>query len=156
MVGGAAESLVSAPGTYDLVLGRRKGFVRLALETGAALVPVINFGENDAFHTHIPAKGSLLERWQHTSKALFGFTLPLAWGTGLLTSWGMVPRRVPLVTVVGAPLAVPELEGCRHDPKFEEAVDKVHAQYVAALMELWDTYKDKYARNRVSDMRIVA
>ena len=37
------------PGTFNVVLGRRKGFVRLALQTGASLVPVVSFGENDMF-----------------------------------------------------------------------------------------------------------
>lgn len=35
------------PGTLDLVLLKRKGFVRVALEGGAALVPVLAFGENE-------------------------------------------------------------------------------------------------------------
>ena len=42
--GGAAEALVSEPGTCDLLLGRRKGFVRVALLSGASLVPVFLFG----------------------------------------------------------------------------------------------------------------
>ena len=33
----------------DLVLNKRRGFVRLALEAGADLVPVLAFGENDQF-----------------------------------------------------------------------------------------------------------
>ncbi len=35
------------PGTLDLVLLKRKGFVRVALEGGASLVPVLAFGENE-------------------------------------------------------------------------------------------------------------
>lgn len=35
------------PGTLDLVLLKRKGFVRVALEAGASLVPVLCFGENE-------------------------------------------------------------------------------------------------------------
>jgi len=50
-IGGATESLYAGPGTMDLVLRRRKGFVRVALQTGASLVPVINFGENDVYST---------------------------------------------------------------------------------------------------------
>ena len=34
IVGGAAEMLENEPGTYNLILKNRKGFVRLALETG--------------------------------------------------------------------------------------------------------------------------
>lgn len=50
-IGGATESLYASPGTMDLVLHRRKGFVRVALQTGASLVPVINFGENEVYST---------------------------------------------------------------------------------------------------------
>jgi 2-acylglycerol O-acyltransferase 2 len=50
-VGGANESLLSTPKTYDLVLKRRKGFVRIALRTGAAIVPCIAFGETNLYPT---------------------------------------------------------------------------------------------------------
>eukprot|EP00435_Cladocopium_sp_Y103_P073224 s16_g42.t2 len=49
--GGAKESLECEPGTMRLVLQNRKGFARLALRTGAALVPVLGFGENDLYST---------------------------------------------------------------------------------------------------------
>ena len=42
------------PGTFNLVLGRRKGFVRLALQTGSSLVPIVSFGENDMFQARSP------------------------------------------------------------------------------------------------------
>jgi hypothetical protein len=47
--GGASEALVVAPGKYDVITKRRKGFVKMAIETGACLVPVIAFGEPDCF-----------------------------------------------------------------------------------------------------------
>lgn len=47
VVGGAAESLSAHPGTADLTLRRRLGFIKLALQYGADLVPVFSFGEND-------------------------------------------------------------------------------------------------------------
>lgn len=54
MVGGAAESLSAHPGTADLTLKRRKGFIKLAIRQGADLVPVFSFGENDVrFRTTI-------------------------------------------------------------------------------------------------------
>jgi len=46
VVGGAQESLLAKPGSLRLVLQRRKGFCRVAIRTGAWLVPVLSFGEN--------------------------------------------------------------------------------------------------------------
>ena len=40
------------------MLAKRKGFVRVALETGAVLVPVITFGETDIFTTYMPKPNS--------------------------------------------------------------------------------------------------
>lgn len=47
VVGGAAESLFARPGTADLTLKKRLGFIKLAIKHGADLVPVFSFGEND-------------------------------------------------------------------------------------------------------------
>ncbi len=49
IVGGEREQRQSAPDTYKFVLKNRKGFVRIALKTGASLVPAISFGENNTF-----------------------------------------------------------------------------------------------------------
>lgn len=69
-VGGASEALHAHPKTFDLVLGRRKGFVRIAVETGASLVPVISFGENDLFETFLPNPKSILARFQRSASCL--------------------------------------------------------------------------------------
>ena len=42
--------MLAYPDTTDLVLKKRKGFVRIAIETGAALVPIFVFGENDLYY----------------------------------------------------------------------------------------------------------
>lgn len=66
------------------VLAKRKGFVRIALQTGAKLVPVIGFGENDLYDVQEPGPLRLwLTKW---AKTLFGFTLPNPSGQGLF--WG--------------------------------------------------------------------
>jgi hypothetical protein len=66
------------------VLNKRKGFVRIALQTGAKLVPVIGFGENELFDVERPGPMRLwLNKW---TKNLFGFTLPNPQGLGLF--WG--------------------------------------------------------------------
>jgi len=63
VVGGAAESLETQAGTYRLVL-KRKGFVRVAVENGADLVPVFAFGETDAFSVLSSDSDSTLRKWQ--------------------------------------------------------------------------------------------
>ena len=47
VIGGAAESLSAHPGTADLTLKKRFGFIKMAIREGADLVPVFSFGEND-------------------------------------------------------------------------------------------------------------
>lgn len=54
VVGGARESLLAKPGLNSLVLQKRKGFIKLALECvdshGICVVPVYGFGENDVYN----------------------------------------------------------------------------------------------------------
>lgn len=49
VVGGSAESLDVQPGRARLTLKKRTGFLRIAIETGADLVPIFTFGENELF-----------------------------------------------------------------------------------------------------------
>lgn len=49
VVGGAREALLARPGHADLVLRNRKGFFRIALQSGAVLMPLFVFGENELF-----------------------------------------------------------------------------------------------------------
>lgn len=49
VVGGALEALDARPGSVNLTLKRRKGFIRMALRHGCPLVPVYAFGENELF-----------------------------------------------------------------------------------------------------------
>jgi 2-acylglycerol O-acyltransferase 2 len=46
VVGGAEESLHARPGVLELILKKRHGFIRIAIESGSLLVPILSFGEN--------------------------------------------------------------------------------------------------------------
>lgn len=75
VVGGAAESLSAHPGTADLTLKRRLGFIKLAIREGADLVPIFSFGENDIYAQLSNSQGTALYTLQKKFQSLFGFTL---------------------------------------------------------------------------------
>ncbi|RYG41472.1 hypothetical protein EON68_03050, partial [archaeon] len=118
VVGGAQETLHARPGSADLVLKKRRGFVRLALEHGASLVPVYHFGENDLYGQF---NNPVLRKMQDLAIKVLGFTIPVIRGRGMFQyDWGFLPRRLPLHTVMGtrhAPRAtrrVPRLSHTAH------------------------------------------
>ncbi|KAF8316667.1 diacylglycerol acyltransferase [Clavulina sp. PMI_390] len=142
VVGGATESLSAHPGTADLTLKKRLGFIKLAIVHGADLVPVFAFGENDVLKNE---KGTTVHAVQAKFQALFGFTLPLFHGRGLFTyNFGLMPFRHPIVSVIGRPIQVKQ----NPDPTKEE-VEMYQKQYIDELMHVWNTYKDVYAKERV-------
>lgn len=75
VVGGARESLDAKPHTLRLVLKRRKGFVKLAIRTGADLVPVLAFGENDLYDQFDASSHPYVHRAQLLVKKFMGFTV---------------------------------------------------------------------------------
>eukprot|EP00747_Dinoflagellata_sp_TGD_P188822 gnl/TRDRNA2_/TRDRNA2_48350_c0_seq1.p1 gnl/TRDRNA2_/TRDRNA2_48350_c0~~gnl/TRDRNA2_/TRDRNA2_48350_c0_seq1.p1 ORF type:complete len:368 (-),score=27.45 gnl/TRDRNA2_/TRDRNA2_48350_c0_seq1:80-1183(-) len=150
--GGAKESLECTPGTMRLFLQRRRGFVKLALQTGAALVPVIGFGENELYATVQFRQGSLCRRLQEILQACLGFALPLFCGRRWMP---LLPKRLPVSTVVGAPVRLAAgpsdaaADGgcgpCELKPEpTVEAVAELHEKYCEALRSLFETHKAEH------------
>ncbi|XP_028277315.1 2-acylglycerol O-acyltransferase 3b isoform X2 [Parambassis ranga] len=132
VIGGAAESLAASPGANTVVMKQRKGFVRVALEFGADLVPVYSFGENELFQQVIFSEGSLGRRLQDLFKKIMGFAPCLFVGE----RFAFLPYRTPVTTVVGSPISVPK----RVTPTDEE-VDHYHKLYMEALSKLFHEHK---------------
>jgi hypothetical protein len=154
-IGGGSESLLSAPTKYDLILNRRKGFVRCAVQTGASLVPCITFGEPETYNTISELRHNHpIRRFQRYLERTLGFTIPLAFGRGLFLPWGLLPYPVPLNIVVGAPIEVEKYEASTRGAVFDALVDKYHRQYVTALLELFDGHRSKFAKH-ACDMRLL-
>ena len=99
VLGGAKEALDAHPGTADLTLKNRKGFVKIALRTGASLVPVFGFGENDIYEQVDNPRGSRLRNLQNWLQAKMGFALPLVRTRGFL---GFLPYSRPITVVTGS------------------------------------------------------
>jgi 2-acylglycerol O-acyltransferase 2 len=151
VVGGARESLDAQPNSLRLVLARRKGFVKLAIRTGADLVPVLAFGENELYEQFDPQAHPTIHKFQLLVKKALGFTIPLFHARGVFNyDVGMMPYRRPLNIVAGRPIMVRKQE--RPDSDY---VDEIHAQYVDELKRIWDEWKDVFAKHRDGDLEIV-
>ncbi|XP_052784158.1 2-acylglycerol O-acyltransferase 2-like isoform X2 [Mya arenaria] len=101
VVGGAVEALESNPGHFNLVVMKRKGFIKQALIHGASVVPVFTFGENDVYEQVQNPEGSRLKRLQiFLTHKIFGFSMPIFKGRGIFNyTFGIFPYRRPLNTV---------------------------------------------------------
>ena len=145
VVGGAAEALDARPGWAVLTLARRKGFVKMAIKTGASLVPVFAFGENDIFDQVDNPDGSPLRKFQLWMKQLIGVTPPAFYGRSLSRGFlrrmfhsntGVMPKRESIEVVVGHPIPCPK------NPEPTQAqIDEYHTRYVTALKDLYDTHR---------------
>eukprot|EP01100_Stratorugosa_tubuloviscum_P012638 TRINITY_DN6049_c1_g1_i1.p1 TRINITY_DN6049_c1_g1~~TRINITY_DN6049_c1_g1_i1.p1 ORF type:complete len:346 (+),score=149.23 TRINITY_DN6049_c1_g1_i1:53-1039(+) len=145
VVGGAAEALNARPGTVELTLKKRKGFISLAMQNEAQLVPVFAFGENELYDQVPNPPGSFVRKIQDKIKKTFGFTVPLIKGRGIfLYDFGLLPRRVKLVTVVGQPIPTPFI------PKpTEKQVELMHVTYIKALENLYHEFAQLYNPNGI-------
>lgn len=153
VVGGARESLNAQPHSLRLVLKRRKGFIKLAIRTGADLVPVLSFGENDIYEQIHSDEHPLIHKLQMFVKRTMGFTIPLFHARGVFNyDVGLMPYRHPLNIVVGRPISVMQQQN--RDKIDDQYIDELHSRYVQELMRLWDQYKDVYAKERERELEI--
>ena len=191
VVGGAAESMLAHEGHTDLVLNHRRGFVREAILAGASLVPVIGFGETNLYTLYGDddddddedggengENGGAVPAVQKFVRKHFGFALPLFAGRSIFfRGLGVMPRRRPVVVVVGKPIPPPtlrEIGGIDSYHQFHPRIDKKtdtpanehgkillewHSRYVRELEELYREYKDAPwngpGKRRQKSMKIV-
>lgn len=151
VVGGARESLDAKPYTLNLVLKKRFGFIKIAVRTGADLVPVLAFGENDLYDQFLPDEHPQIHKMQLLVKKIFGFTIPLFHARGVFNyDIGLMPYRRPLNIVVGSPIKV--VQQANPDPK---ELSRLHAAYMMELQRLWDSWKDEFSKNRKTELAFV-
>lgn len=143
VVGGAKEAAHAYPNTYKCVLKNRKGFVKIAIRTGASLVPAISFGENEILdiieYTPGPWVQFILDVIKQYTKVA-----PIPYnGRGILQyNYGLIPKRRPVTTVIGAPI---HLE--KNAQPSQDDIDTIHQVFCTQLMKLFETHKSKYVEN---------
>lgn len=139
-VGGAPECLEARPGALKLQLLQRKGFIKMALKHGAWLVPVFSFGENELFDQMENPVGSTLRQVQENLQRIMGVAFPLIHARGVFQySFGILPYRKPIHTVVGKPICVD-----LNPSPTKEDIDRLHLLYMQGLNELFEKNKEKY------------
>ncbi|KOC69937.1 2-acylglycerol O-acyltransferase 1 [Habropoda laboriosa] len=143
IIGGASESLECKPGTYRILVKRRKGFIKIALKHGTPLVPVFSFGETEVYDQVYAPEGSLLKRVQHTIRKKVGLAPIILKGRGFFQySFGIIPQRRPIYVVVGSPMELPKIE----EPTAEQ-ITKYHEEFIEKLIEVFEAHKHKYIEN---------
>jgi len=136
-----------------LCLLKRKGFVKVALLSGASLVPVFGFGETDLWDQLPNPEGSYIRKIQDMLKQMITFTLPIINGRGIFQyGFGLMPLRKPIHVVVGKPVTIPK--AYTEAEVTSELIDKYHKEYITALTQLYDTHKEEYTPNRKKDLAL--
>jgi len=140
VTGGAKEAMYAHPHFSKLVLKQRKGFVKIALRTGASLVPVYGFGENNLYE-NLAVESRRIRYWQRRIQRIITFAPLLVAGRGVFNySGGLIPHRRPISVVVGQPIHVGEPVA---EPS-QMQIDKVHSEYKQAVLRIFETYKEIY------------
>lgn len=143
VVGGMRETGYTYPNTYRFVVAKRRGFIRIAYETGASLVPAISFGENDIYKPIYITSEFWLRIFRYFGWQKINAAPALPNGRGFLQyNFGMIPIRQPINTVIGTPI---HLEKCSNPTT--EQLNKTHELFCDRLIELFETHKSKYVKN---------
>lgn len=114
------------------VFTRHKGFVRIALQERAALVPIVVMGEVDSLRNLVTVP--CLHRWSY-KKLGFPFPFIMIGRRGVLP----FPSQTGLKFIVGKPIEPPaNLDG----PPTEEQVMEAHTKFYEAVERLWHKHKN--------------
>uniref|UniRef100_A0A4W5LP40 Uncharacterized protein n=1 Tax=Hucho hucho TaxID=62062 RepID=A0A4W5LP40_9TELE len=106
----------------------------------AQLVPVFSFGENELFDQMTNPAGSPLRWLQDHLQRLMGVALPMFTGRGVFQySFGLLPYRQPIHTVVGRPIPVVQTPSPTKDD-----IDCLHSLYLEGLTMVFEDNKDNY------------
>lgn len=132
IVGGIAEIFMGHPSEERIMLLTRKGFVRIAVEEGADIVPVFHFGNS-----------LILNFWP---QSLANISRKMRTAIGIQTGrFGTpLPRSEPIYMVTGHAVVVHQ-KNPKEDPLgFDAEVDRAHAAVVEELKGLYDRHKASY------------
>ena len=148
-VGGADEALLAGhPNGVGVIIKDRLGFIRVAVELGVAIVPCFTFGEHE---TYSQVFQPFVRTCQVRLMKLFGFSLPVFKPNYFVP---LLPKKVKLVTVVGAPIKVVKMD--RADVNFDEMVRRAHEEYMESLISLHKGFSEEYGSETEQKLSLVS
>lgn len=133
--GGVAECMTMEKGVETLYLRKRFGFVKIAIQTGAALVPAYTFGQSRTYgywRLGPPIVPKFIADWIGKT---FAFAPIVFWGKWCTP----IPYATPLNTIIGKPLEVVK----NPDPSREEVAAKLE-EFIDAMRSLYERHKSAY------------
>lgn len=125
--GGVQECLYMRKDGELAFLSPRKGFVRIAMQSGAPLVPCFAFGQGSTYNWWRP-EGAWVQRM---SRRIGMVPMALVGRGG---SW--LPCRSRMTVVFGRPIEVPQ-----HDAPPDELLQEYLDRFIADMRELFDKHK---------------
>lgn len=119
--GGIYEALICRSGMKRIPWERRKGFVRLAVETGTPIIPTNCPAVNSAYFN-----SDFLLWWRLKFLELTRLPVPIFSGIGF------VPFPVKLIHFVGKAIKITKHRG----EKREDQINRIHAEVIQAMEDL--------------------
>jgi 2-acylglycerol O-acyltransferase 1 len=151
-IGGGQEAGLARPHSMDLVIKCRKGFVKQAIETGASIIPMISFGENELMDLVTDDSG-----WIAWCMRM-GFTMlyktenqkDIKLHQGISGLPLIAPFRKPINLVLVHPIHVKK----QAEPS-ADYVTEVHKRYMRELKQFWDDWRDTFGIKPSVEFNIV-
>lgn len=125
--GGIAELFKCSTTEERLYLKARKGFIKLALRTGADVIPQYFFGNTSVLSI-------IQNRFLETLSRKYQVSLTIFWGR-----WGLpIPRQHKIMYVRAPPMGMPHIKN-----PTDEDVDKWHKKYMDEISRIFEKYKHR-------------
>lgn len=133
--GGVTECLEMRPGVETIYLRKRFGFVKLAMQTGAQLVPAFTFGQCNTYKYWRLGPPLCSLKVVAAIASVMKFAPIFFWG-----KWGTpIPHQVAMNTVVGKAIAVKQ----NQNPTNEEVEAKLK-EFIDAMEILFNKHRGRF------------
>lgn len=104
---------------------------------------MLSVGETNVFDVTEHEPGTKWRKFQDTFKRYTNLAPVHFNGRGFFQySFGILPRRHPITTVIGSPIPVSQVENPSRDQ-----VSELHQLFCERLVELFETEKNKYVKD---------